>query len=139
MLVALYKDVFTGISIFGIIKETGVDDEGLIEFSEKYFRDFPLYVDKSYAFYHALGDRKLGLSTLFNPLSIFGIICDTFQRIRNKSIDGNLKGEGFVQGGIIIFGPDGKPVCMYQEQTGVDLQVTDLVVALDFVRNRMSG
>jgi hypothetical protein len=134
VLVALHGEVFDGIEIFGIIKETGVDDDGLVEFSANYF-DFPLYCDKSFAFYQALGDRQVGWAALLSPLSVLGILCDAFQRIRRKSIDGTSRGEGFVQGGIIIFRRDGQPGCMYQEQTGVDLQIADLVGALNLVRN----
>ena len=135
VLVALHKEVFDGFDIFGVVKEIGVDDEGLIEFWDKYFK-FPLYVDKSYAFYQALGDRRVSLKAVLNPFSIFGLICDAIQRIRSKSIGGSLKGEGIVQGGIIVFGADRKPRCMYQEETGVDLKAADLVVALDVIRNK---
>jgi hypothetical protein len=133
VLAAQHKEVFEGIHIFGIVKETGVGDEGLVEFYEKYFR-FPLYCDKTYAFYQALGDRKVGLKDIWNPFSIIGMLCDAFQRMRDKSIGGNLLGEGIVQGGYIIFGRDGKARCMYQEHTGVDLPVADLVAALSVVR-----
>lgn len=126
--------MFDGINIFGIVKETGVDDEGLVEFHNKYFR-FPLFCDKSYAFYRALGDRKVGLKDIWNPLSIIGIICEAIQRIRDKSISGNMLGEGIVQGGFIIFDRDGAPKCMYQEATGVDLPVRDLAGALNAIQD----
>jgi len=133
VLAAIHKDVFSGFEIFGIIKETGVDDEGLVDFVEKYF-NYPIYCDKSYAFYHALGDRKVGLKDILNPFSFFGILCDAFQRITSKSIDGNMFGEGIIQGGYIIFSRDGKAKAMYQEQTGSDLRVVDLVAILDVIR-----
>ena len=125
-----------GFGIFGVVKETGVDDEGLVEFSTKYFgSQYPLYCDKSRAFYQALGDRKVGLSALFNPFSLIGLICDAYTRLTSKSISGNVtKGEGVVQGGIIVFDKNGKPACMYEEETGVDLRVADIVAALKAVR-----
>ena len=138
VLAELYKETFSGVKIFGIVKETGVDDEGLVDFSEKYFR-YPLYCDKSYAFYQALGDRKVGLKDILNPLSIIGIVCDAFQRLRNKSIDGNMVGEGVVQGGYIVFDRAGEPRAMYQEQTGIDLPILDLVNAVTFVRSLASS
>jgi hypothetical protein len=110
-----------------------VDDEGLVEFVDKYF-DFPLYCDKTFSFYRALGDRKIGIKDILNPLSLIGLLCDSIKRVVEKSVDGNFYGEGIVQGGYIIFNKDGKPQCMYQEQTGVDIRVTELVAALDAVR-----
>lgn len=110
-----------------------MDDEGLVEFADKYF-DFPLYCDKTFSFYQALGDRRIGLKEILNPLSLIGIICDSIKRVTEKSVDGNFYGEGTVQGGYIVFDKDGKAQCMYQEQTGVDIRVTELVAALDAVR-----
>lgn len=56
-----------GFGMFGLIKETGVDDEGLAEFNQKSF-PFPLYRDADRAFYEALGNRKLSLP--WNPISM---------------------------------------------------------------------
>jgi hypothetical protein len=133
VLAAMYKEDLEGFEMFGVVKETGVDDAGLIEFHSKYFQ-YQLYCDKSYAFYRALGDRKVGLRMLWNPLSLIAIACETFQRIQSKEINGNLKGEGLVQGGIIVFGKDGKPKCVYEEDTGSDIPVADIVSALKAIR-----
>lgn len=123
--------------MFGVVKET-LDETGLAEFQEKYFGQNPIYCDKSYAFYQALGDRKVGLSLVFNPFSLLGAMCDAWNRITSKSVTGNMKGEGIVQGGIIIFGKDGKPRAMYEEDTGTDLRVADIVTALKAVREQQA-
>ena len=122
------------IPIFGIVKETGVDDAGLVEFHRDYF-PYPLYRDQGYALYKALGDRKVGVG-LWNPFSIPFLLFDAWQRLTSKNIGGNMKGEGIVQGGIIIFDRQGQPVAMYQEKTGVDLPVTDLVNGLQYVKQK---
>lgn len=129
----MYPDIFEGVKIFGIVKETAVDDDGLVEFVDKYF-DFPVYCDKTYAFYRALGDRKVGIVDILNPLALVGIICDSASRVLEKSIDGNFYGEGIVQGGYVFFGSDRKPRFMYQEETGKDLKVAELAAALEVVR-----
>jgi AhpC/TSA antioxidant enzyme len=137
VLAALYPELVQGFDMFGIIKETGIDDDGLVDFYRNYYT-FPLYRDASYAFYQALGDRKVAiLPMMLNPLSIFAIACDAWHRITRKKIPGTTKGEGLVQGGIIIFkGTTLEPVAMLEEQTGVDLPVLDIVQALDFIRQQ---
>jgi len=130
VLAAEYQEFLEGFKLFGVIKETGVDDEGLADFMQTYF-EFPVYRDENLSFYHAFGDRKLSLLGLFNPFALVPMM----RRMKNKEIDGNMVGEGIVQGGIVIFGKDGKPKYMYEEQTGYDLPVVDIVLALNAVRN----
>jgi len=115
-----------------------VDDSGLVEFHRDYF-PYPLYRDQSYIFYRALGDRKLMVSFLLNPFLIFHVAFDAWQRLTKKKISGNIKGEGIVQGGIILFDRSGTPVAMYQEETGTDLPVTDLVNAVVYARRRQEN
>ena len=125
------------IPIFGVVKEVGVDDAGLVEFQKDYF-SFPLYRDQSYAFYQALGNRK-AVGMFLNPFSIALMAWDALQRLMRKKIGGNLKGEGLVQGGIIIFDRQGMPIAMYQEETGADLPVADLALALKQIRERQEN
>ena len=118
-------DLEDDFGFFGIIKETGVDDAGACEFAETYY-PHQLYVNQDYSFYQALGDRKVGFGEI-NPIDIACVLWDSLRRITTKSIQGNFKGEGIVQGGIIFFGPDGKPKYAYEEETGQDLPVAELV------------
>ncbi len=55
-------------------------------------------------------------------------------RLKEKGLEGNLKGEGLVQGGIIIFGKDGEAKYAYREETGSPLPVDEILSALDAVR-----
>jgi len=55
-------------------------------------------------------------------------------RLNEKGLDGNLKGEGLVQGGIVIFGKDGKPKFAYEEETGSPLPIADIIGALNAVK-----
>jgi len=138
---------------FAIIKETGVDDAGIVEFQSTYF-PHPIYVNPDYSFYHALGDRRLGLYSFFNNYNPRDLIClffDSIRRmIRKKGIVGNMNiggtaaaaaagGDGIVQGGIIFFGPNdnnngsntgtgtGRPQYAYEEETGKELPIAEIV------------
>jgi hypothetical protein len=132
VLAALYGFTLDGFEIFGVVKETGVDDEGLAEFNQSYFGKYPLYCDKSYSFYQALGDRKaVELPSLWTLLTSF---LEAWGRVGKKGIRWNTKGEGIVKGGIILFDTKGNPRYAYQEEMGVDLPVQDIVLALEAMR-----
>jgi hypothetical protein len=45
-----------------------------------------------------------------------------------------LIGEALVQGGIIIFGKDGKPKYSYEEETGSEIPSDDIIAALNAVK-----
>ena len=114
--------------VFGIIKETGVDDEGLLEFYNDYF-SYPLYLDQTKQFYKALGSRQLSLPT-FNPIKLWKGFSDLAKRMEEKNLTGNMKGEGLVQGGVIIFDKIGQPRAVYLEETGKQMPVDDIVQAM---------
>lgn len=127
-----------GFGIAGIVKETGVDDEGLVEFSNHYFGKFPLFCDKSYAFYQALGDRKsVEFPSLWAVLKGF-LFGGTWQRIKSKGITWNTKGEGVTKGGLVIFDNTGKPRYAYLEEMGHDLPVEAIIFALEALRREQS-
>lgn len=123
--------------IIGIIKETGVDDEGILRFRHDYF-EYQLYCDKTYAFYHALGDRKVGIQFALNPLVLLDVVCNAYSRLSSKGVKGNMLGEGFTQGGMIFFGSDGEPKFAYEEVTGKDVPIRDLVAVINSMRNESS-
>ena len=133
VLAAHFGEYIQEIPIFGVVKETGVDDAGLAEFAKEYF-PFPLYRDQDFALYRALGNRTAPASYIRNPFFAFHVVITAWHRLAKKQIGGNMKGEGIVQGGIIIFNKRGSPIAMYQEETGLDLPVVDLVNALETIR-----
>jgi hypothetical protein len=132
VLASNFPEFWRGIRIFGVVKET-VDPIGLMEFHNTYF-PYPLYCDKSYSFYQALGDRRIRLSGLLHTFSLVSLLCDAYHRMSEKHVKGNLKGEGIVQGGIIIFDKNGKPFAMSPEETGKDLRVKNILAALQALR-----
>jgi len=120
------------VSLWGILKETNVDDAGLAEFYHDYF-SFPLYRDVNFAVYQALGNRRLKLNT-WNPIRLFRGYREMTKRLKQKKISGNLKGEGIVQGGVLVFDKQGVLRYAYEEETGSELCMEDVQDAIDAVR-----
>lgn len=71
-----------GFGLWGLVKETGVDDEGLAEFQSGFF-PHPLYRDESKVFYDALGNRKVKLTT-WNPFKLWSGMKQMGNRLKGK-------------------------------------------------------
>lgn len=134
-MLAAQQDLEKEFGIIGVLKEI-VDEKGVLEFHDKCFH-FPLYCDKMYAFYHALGDRKVGASFVLHPKSIVGLMCETYSRMTSNEHGGTIKGEGLTLGGIVIFDTTGKSVYAYEEELGKDLPVKDLLAVIHSMRRDM--
>lgn len=120
------------VALWGIVKETHVDDAGLAEFYHDYF-SFPLYRDVNLGVYQAMGNRRLGLST-WNPIKMYRGYREMTKRLKQKNISGNLKGEGMVQGGVLVFDKQGQVRYAHEEKTGSELPVEDIQEAIDSCR-----
>jgi hypothetical protein len=134
VLAAHETEPFKGFGVFGVIKETGVDDEGLLEF----VLQFPdkLYRDTTLAFYEAMGGRKLSImSMLYKFVVKRAEMKELGKRMKEKNLKGNLKGEGKKQGGLVIFDKNGDPKYAFLEVTGNDLPVSDIIAAVNSVRS----
>lgn len=109
-----------------------MDDKGLMEFHRDSY-PFPLYKDEDLVFYNEFfGMRKLGLRT-YNPFRLYKGYKEMSQRLADKKLEGNMVGEGMVLGGIIIFGKDGNAKFAYQEETGREIPVDDILAAVDSI------
>lgn len=124
------------VGLFGILKETNVDDKGLAEFYHDYFT-FDIYRDDELAVYRALGNRKLKLNT-WNPIRMWRGYREMTKRLKQKKISGNLKGEGIVQGGVLVFDKQGVVRFAYKEETGSELDMQDVQDAIDSVRKEQN-
>lgn len=136
-LAASSESLLDGFQLFGVVKETGVDDEGLRVFQKDHFSQ-PLYRDQNLDFYRAFGDGKitdhLSWWSILNPYRIYKGMKKMNKRMASKNLSGNLVGEGLKTGGIVIFGSDGEPKYAYPEITGSALEVDDLMAAVRDVR-----
>jgi len=81
---------FKSFNLRAIVKETGVDDEGLNEFATEYF-PYPTYKDQALTFYNSLGSGELSLG--FNPVAMIKFILDSLKRTKELDIKSyNTKG-----------------------------------------------
>jgi len=135
------KETWEDFGIFGVIKDLGEADEGIVEFSSEYFPR-PLYLDESGKFYEAFGNRVFGVTDVvqrsWNPLELYIIHQSNLNRLEDKNIKGNdekiFKGIGVLKGGIIIFNSRGEVTHAFPEYTGDELPVKDISSAIDEVR-----
>ncbi|KAL7440355.1 hypothetical protein ACHAXH_008072, partial [Discostella pseudostelligera] len=109
-----------------IVKETGIDDEGLKEFATEYF-PHPTYKDQALVFYNALGSGKLSIG--FNPFAMIQLIRDSMKRIKE------LGGEGFLQGGWILFDKEGIPQAAFQENAKQRVPIDEIIKEVQSMRN----
>jgi len=108
------NDVFERGQVIGIIKEVApipgasTDEElGVGEFQSSYFNNYPLYMDEKRSFYSYFGNKSI-LSqpwSSWNPFALYRDFNAMTARLKAKGVDGNLKGEGTLKGGIIILHP----------------------------------
>lgn len=122
------EELLRGFKLCGVVKELCADSEGLIDFHTNFF-PFPIYHDDDLLFYKALGDRKVGIIEAFNLNNPFGR-----NKKRVSKLPGNFAGEGFLRGGVLLFDHKGEPAYMFEEQTGNELPVGDIVTAARTIR-----
>jgi len=134
------KDSFSRFKLLAVIKEVAptkkcADDEclGVSDFATKYFPDGDVFHEPSGGFWEALGGRRVtsqGLST-YNPFKLYRGAKEIGRRQTEKGIEGNLAGEGIVQGGIIVLNGAGGVEYMYKEKTGYQIPRDEIVEVLD--------
>lgn len=110
-----------------------MDDEGLREFYDQYF-PFPLYRDEGLGFYEAFGNGSITEGMSWNPFKLWRGMKQVGNRLKEKKIEGNMKGEGMTTGGFLIFGSGGDPKYMYKEDTGNPIDEELLIAAVRSVR-----
>ena len=118
-------------------KDEKPDDLGIAEFDSKYFGCGTLYLDEDRTLFDLLGNRKISLpmGKLLNPFKWKEVRADLKamnERMKGKGVDGNMKGDGLVQGGVLVVGP--APSCdvrfTYLEETGREIPIDAIKAAL---------
>jgi hypothetical protein len=136
------KTLARGIQLVSIIKEVapikGAETDealGVAEFQSTYFLDNPVYVNLDRAFFSALGNKSLlsqGLST-WNPFKLYRDFEAMKQRLAAKNVQGNLKGEGLIKGGLLVISPTDGVVYVHEEQSGTPMPYDEIESVVDSV------
>ncbi|GMI05652.1 hypothetical protein TrVE_jg12838 [Triparma verrucosa] len=131
---------FSNVQAIATVKEANVERDklGLAEFSSRYFHYGPVFLNRSKDFWTALGSRSLLKQkwTTYNPISMVL----KFRKIRRNQnrigVAHNFKGEGILQGGIIIYDSSGEVVYVYHEKTFFDIPKEEIREALSDLVHR---
>ena len=108
-----------------------MDDGGLTEFYQDYFAHQDLYLDDTMATYQALGLRKIQITT-WNPFKWIRAYRTLRKRLKQaNNLKGNMKGEGLVQGGLILLDAEGRVRYARVEETGMPLDMEELQGVVD--------
>lgn len=140
----------SGPPVIGVCKEQELpdkpDDLGIGVFDQQYFSCGTLYLDEERTLYSLLGERKIGLpmGKVLNPFKWGELKAElkTMQaRMESKGVDGNMKGDGLVQGGVLVVGPS--PECevlyTYLEETGSVLPVDEIEAAVKTLSSKVAA
>lgn len=134
------KDSFSRFKLLAVIKEVAPtkkcpDDEclGVSDFATKYFPDGDVFHEPGGGFWEALGNRRVTQQKLstYNPIKLYRGAKEIGRRQSAKGIEGNLAGEGIVQGGIVVFNGSGDVEYVYKEKTGYQIPRDEIVEVLD--------
>lgn len=132
----LSTSIQSKIQLIGIIKEIaplpGAETDeilGTSEFQNIYFNKNQLYYDETKQFYQLLGNNNLLWQkwSSWNPIQLYKDFKTMSKRLQEKNIEGNLKGDGFLQGGIVIVSPKKEVVYIHKEQTGYELPIGEII------------
>jgi hypothetical protein len=114
---------FQNLNLFGLIKETGVDDKALLDFYADYFT-FPIYKDHEQDSFRFLGNRKISVWRLLKAQPRL------YQRYHKKGIKNvPFGGDIFTQGGVLLF-KKGQLRYVYYERFGDELDMEALSWAI---------
>lgn len=92
----------------------GVEELGVEEFVQGKFWAGELYIDEKKQSYSALGFRRLGYFATAGAL-LSKALRAGMKKASDQGITGNIKGDGFQNGGTIIVDKDGKVLFEYKQ------------------------
>jgi len=122
-----------GVSLWAIVKETGVEEQGILEFYEDHFH-YPIYKDAKWLTYRAMGDRRI------TPTKLLKRAFKAYGRWKKKGIPNRIKGgDIWVQGGVLLFDRKRRLRYAYEEEYGKEFEMDDIRRAIKAIRTDDAG
>ncbi len=118
-------------ALLATVKETGADDEALLDFYEKYFARHVIYQDEKWKLYHAMGGRKIGTGKLVTGL------LRSVRRHRANNIEASHNTttvDTWMLGGVLIFDKKGNLMHVVEEDYGVALDIQAIKMIIDEIK-----
>ncbi|CAB9510638.1 family with sequence similarity 213, member [Seminavis robusta] len=117
------------ISVVAAVKETGVDDEALMEFYEDYFHH-PIYKDAEWKIFRAMGGKKV------SPFTILKRGASLFRRTKTKGIESKVTSgvDFWTKGGVLIFNRKGELKYTQYERFGKEFDMEAIRDAIQDIR-----
>ncbi|OWF43096.1 Prostamide/prostaglandin F synthase [Mizuhopecten yessoensis] len=97
----------------------GLEELGLDDFLKGEFFTGDLFLDVKKQCYKDLGFRRLNFFSLF-PAIMAKVSRDAMDKAKKEKIDGNLKGDGMQNGGILIVETGGKLLLSFKQENPAD-------------------
>jgi hypothetical protein len=122
-------------ALLATVKETGVDDKALLDFYEKYFARHAIYKDEKWKLYHAMGGRKISVGKLVTGLM------KSFRRHREKKVEASpniTAGDGWMQGGVLIFDRRGNLRHLIEEDYGEPLDTQAIKDVIEEIKRNQT-
>lgn len=122
------------VAVVGVVKECGGNDESLAEFHTHYFRKLPIYKDKKWITFKALGGRKISYFRMLSGMLSLN------KRLKAKGINAaHDTGDGWMQGGVLVFDRKGRLRFAIEEVFGKEIDLTVLKRAVEVARIAQKG
>lgn len=113
------------IAVLGVVKEVA----GLQEFHKEYFNSRPILLDQDMHLYKVMGHRSIfKIKTLFKLITGMRKVS---RRMSMKGIEGNLVGDGTIQGGILLFDAKGDLVHVQLENITKEINMIEIAQVLE--------
>lgn len=117
----------------------GLEELGLEEFVEGKFFDGELYIDLKKEAFQSLGFKRLGFFAAVG--SIFGKKAkELMSEAKSNDISGNMKGDGFQNGGTLVISPGNKVLLSFKQEAPSDhVEPEDVLKALGIEATASEG